>query len=135
VIFVDTNVFMYAVGGEHPLRGPAQQFFLESMNATAARVTSAEVLQELLHAYVPVRRFATLDAALSLVDSVIGTIWPIEAEDVRMARLFADRQSRLGARDLIHLACCRRRNVTSIKTFDSALAAAFTGRTDHRRRS
>ncbi len=32
-------------------------------------ITSAEVLQELLHAYLPVRRIETLDAALALVES------------------------------------------------------------------
>jgi len=31
----------------------------------------------------------------------------------------------LGARDLLHVACCKRRNVGEIKSFDRALAAAF----------
>jgi hypothetical protein len=126
VIFVDTNVFMYAVGGEHPLRDRAQRFFLESMAVARPRVTSAEVLQELLHAYIPVRRFATLDGALTLVDNVITTVWPVEDEDVRLARLLAGSQPGLSARDLIHIACCRRRNVTAIQTFDGGLAAAFS---------
>lgn len=30
MIFVDTNVFMYAVGRPHPLRDHARQFFYES---------------------------------------------------------------------------------------------------------
>ncbi len=109
MIFVDTNVFMYAVGGEHPLRDRAQRFFMEAIESSVPCVTSAEVLQELLHAYVPVGRFATLDAAFALVDDVIST-------------------TGLGARDLIHLACCRRRNATAIQTFDRGLAAAFARR-------
>jgi uncharacterized protein len=31
MIFVDTNVIMYAVGGEHPLRERARAFFEESL--------------------------------------------------------------------------------------------------------
>ncbi|MGH7543522.1 MAG: type II toxin-antitoxin system VapC family toxin, partial [Gemmatimonadota bacterium] len=27
MIFVDTNVFMYAVGRDHPLKAPARDFF------------------------------------------------------------------------------------------------------------
>jgi predicted nucleic acid-binding protein len=54
VIFVDTNVFMYAVGRRHPLQA----------------------------------QFPALDA-----------------------------------RDLCHLACCRRRQVTRIQTFNQALAS------------
>ena len=63
MIFVDTNVFMYAVGRDHPLRKEARSFFLESLESGEALVTSTEVLQELLHAYIPVGRIETLDAA------------------------------------------------------------------------
>ena len=31
MIFVDTNLFIYAVGRPHPLRGPARAFFAESI--------------------------------------------------------------------------------------------------------
>jgi predicted nucleic acid-binding protein len=125
VIFVDTNVFMYAVGREHPLRERARRFFLQLVEQREPSATSAEVMQELVHAYLPAGRLETLDAALLLVESSVAEIWPIEAEDVRTARLLIARYPELGSRDLIHLACCRRRNVVSIHTFDRALARAF----------
>jgi predicted nucleic acid-binding protein len=125
MVFVDTNVLMYAVGGEHPLRSEARDFFLESAEEGRPLATSAEVLQELLHAYLPVRRTGTLDAALRLAEGRIGTVWSVEEEDVRHARRLADRHPALGARDVLHLACCRRRDVTRAKTFDRALASAF----------
>jgi predicted nucleic acid-binding protein len=125
VIFVDTNVFMYAVGGTHPLRAEAQGFFRDSLERGDPLVTSAEVLQELLHVYLPVGRVETLDAALRLVDGTISAVWSIEAEDVRFARSLLDDQPGLSARDLLHLAVCRRRSARSVKTFDRALAAAF----------
>ena len=83
------------------------------------------MLQELLHVYLPVGRLATLDAALTLAGSLIGTVWSIESDDVRHARSLAGLHRGLGARDLLHLACCRRRDAQGIKTFDRALAAAF----------
>jgi predicted nucleic acid-binding protein len=125
VIFVDTNVLMYAVGGEHPLRREARSFFEEGLERGERLVTSAEVLQELLHAYLPVDRLATLDAALTLAEARISSVWRVEPDDVRLARLLVDRHPELGARDLLHLACCRRHDVTRIRTFDRALAAAF----------
>jgi len=123
--FVDTNVFMYAVGREHPLRGEARAFFSRSLESERPLVTSAEVLQELLHAYLPVGRMETLDAALALVDGTVGEVWPIQADDALMARALADRHSGLGARDLMHVACCQRRGVNNVMTFDRALAAAM----------
>lgn len=125
MIFVDTNVFMYAVGREHPLRERARRFFLQSVEGGEPYVTSAEVMQELVHAYLPVGRLDTLDAALLLVESRVAEIWPIEAADVRVARSLVHEYSALGARDLVHLACCRRRNVGAIQTFDRGLATAF----------
>jgi hypothetical protein len=55
----------------------------------------------------------------------VETLWSVEAEDVRLARALARPHGGLGARDLLHLACCRRRGVDTIKTFDRPLAAAF----------
>jgi uncharacterized protein len=124
MIFVDTNVFMYAVGGEHPLKSQARAFFLEH-ESDAPLVTSSEVLQELLHTYLSVRRPGTLDAALALATSRMHQIWSIDEEDVLTARHILTRHPGLGARDLLHRACCTRRGVSRIMTFDRGLAAAF----------
>jgi predicted nucleic acid-binding protein len=126
MIFVDTNVIMYAVGREHPLRAEARAFFEAAFSKDRNDLcTSADVLQELLHAYIPVSRWETLDAASTLAASVIPSVFPVEAQDVRAARVLAAGFPELGARDLIHLAICRRHSVKVIKTFDRGLAAAF----------
>ena len=126
MIFVDTNTWMYAVGRPHPLREEARAFFERAMEDESVRLcTSAEVLQELLHAYIPVGRMETLDAALALAESCAEEIWEVEAEDVLLARQLAGHHAGLGARDLLHLASCRRRGVDRIQTYDRALAAAF----------
>lgn len=127
MIFVDTNVFMYAVGRSHPLRPEARTFFEEALERRRPLVTSAEVLQELLHAYLPVGRLQTLDAALELVERSVLETWPVEPADVRLARALAGARPGLGARDLLHLASCTRREVAELKTFDRALAAAWDG--------
>ncbi|UQX10266.1 PIN domain-containing protein [Candidatus Mycobacterium methanotrophicum] len=75
-------------------------------------VTSAEVIQELLHAYLPAGRAAALDAALTLTRSLVES-WPVEPAEVYHARSLHNCLG-LGARDLLHLACCRRRGVTRI---------------------
>ncbi|HUH14102.1 MAG TPA: type II toxin-antitoxin system VapC family toxin [Longimicrobiales bacterium] len=123
--FVDTNVFMYAVGRDHPLKEEARGFLLEHVSSGDVLATSAEVIQELLHAYLPVGRLATLDAALSLARARMGVIWAVEWDDVQLARSLVSSHPGLGARDLLHVACCTRRGVERVKTFDRALAAAF----------
>lgn len=125
MIFVDSNVFIYAVGRPHTLREEAQQFFLQSSREGNKLVTSAEVLQELLHVYLPVGRVATLDAALELATRGVDRVLPIDAESVLEARALADKHPELTARDLLHLAVCRINRIKEIKTFDRSLLTAF----------
>ena len=121
--FVDTNVFIYAVGRPHSLRAPAREFFATSSRRGTRLCTSAEVLQELAHAYLPVGRLRTLDAAMTLVTRADVEVWPLEEADVRLARQFHESHPALGSRDLCHLASCRRRGVSQVMTFDRALGA------------
>ncbi len=124
MIFVDTNVFMYAVGKPHPLQSRAQQFFDESMHNREMLFTSAEVIKELMHVYLRMKRPHTLDSALELMDKAGVEVWPLEEADVILARRLHEQYPSLEARGLCHLASCRRRGVRQIMTFDEALSAA-----------
>ena len=123
MIFVDTNVFMYAVGRPHALRAYAQEFFVEANRSGTPLCTSAEVMQELFHVYLPSGRLQTFDATLALIASAGVDVWPLEEADVVLARQLHEQYPALQARDVCHLASCRRRGVREIKTFDQTLAA------------
>ena len=123
MIFIDTNVFVYAVGRPHPLKQPARDFFSETNRSRTRLFTSAEVLQELAHIYLPVGRLDDFDAAMYLVATFEVQVWPLEEQDVALARRFYEQYPELGARDLCHLASCHRRGVSQIETFDRRLRA------------
>ena len=122
MIFVDTNVFMYAVGHPHVLQASAQDFFIEANRNGTPLCTSAEVMQELAHVYLPTGRLQTFDATLELLASASVEVWPLEEADVALARQLHEQHPALQARDLCHLASCRRRGVREIKTFDQTFA-------------
>ena len=121
MIFVDTNVFMYAVGRSHPLQDEAQAFFAEAADSHLRLFTSAEVLQELMHVYEATGRMDAFAVAMDLVDKSTAEVWPLEREDVELARQMYVQYPTLSARDLCHLASCRRRGISRVKTFDQAL--------------
>ena len=123
MIFVDTNVFMYAVGHPHVLQASAQDFFIEANRNGTPLCTSAEVMQELAHVYLPTGRLQTFDATLELLASASVEVWPLEEADVALARQLHEQHPALQARDLCHLASRRRRGVREIKTFDQTFAA------------
>ena len=124
MIFVDTNVAMYAVGRPHPLQRQAHDFFSECRRNGTPLFTSAEVLQELAHAYLRVNRRDVFEEAVALLVRFDVTLWPLEAADVTRAAQLHEQHPHLSARDLCHLASCRRRGISRIMTFDGNLAAA-----------
>ena len=124
MIFVDANVFMYAVGTPHPLRETAVEFLLNARRNNTPLATSAEVLQELLHVYSSVGKFQALNEALTLVEAAGVEVWPLEKDDVILAHQLHVLHPTLSARDLCHLASCRRRTVSDLMTFDVSLRGA-----------
>ena len=125
MIFVDSNVFIYAVGRSHPLKVEAQNFFLDSSDSGKRLVTSAEVLQELLHVYLPVERMKALDAAMELATQGVDQVIPIDSAAVLHARNLVDNFPGLTARDLLHLSVCQLHKIKDLKTFDRNLQTAF----------
>ncbi len=125
--FVDTNVFVYAVGSPHPLQEAAWSFLETSHETDTQLFTSAEVVQELMHVFLPVGRYRSFDAAMELIDDFAIEVWSLEQEDVLLARQFHEQHPGLSARDLCHLASCQRRGVSEMMTFDQNLASVFRG--------
>lgn len=125
MIFVDSNVFIYAVGRSHPLKAEARNFFLDSSKEGKRLVTSAEVLQELLHVYLPVERMKALDAAIELATLGVDRVIVIDSAAVLHARNLADNFPGLTARDLLHLSVCQLHKIKELKTFDRNLHAVF----------
>ena len=76
-----------------------------------------------MHAYLPVGRTEALSDAFALIRRAGVEVWPLEEGDVELARELSEQHPRLGARDLCHLASCRRRGVREIMTFDEGLGA------------
>ena len=128
MIFVDANVFMYFVSSDHPLRKEAREFFILSREKDVPLVTSAEVLQELLHHYLRRDRRPLLDAAFDLVGATVHEVWSVDPADVVTAQRLSVVHPGLEARDLVHLACCIRRQPRKLMTFDRRLAAAWRRR-------
>ena len=69
-----------------------------------------------------------MDAAFDLVNGTVQQVWSVDHVDVVMARNLSALHPGLEARDLVHLACCIRRQPRDLMTFDRGLAAAWRSR-------
>ena len=72
--------------GPSGLFGARPENFVESNRNRNPLCTSTDVLQEGGHVYLPVTRVAALDAAMSLIVRSGVEVWPLEYEDVTLAR-------------------------------------------------
>ena len=119
MIFIDSNVPMYLVGGPHPNKVLAQVLLDRAIAANRRLVADAEVLQEILHRYTAIGRREAIAPAVAAVLDVIDEIFPIEKRDVLRAVEIAGHVLSMSARDSVHLAVMERYGVRSIMSFDA----------------
>jgi uncharacterized protein len=124
-VFIDTAVFMYAGGSEHPLRQPSQAFLHAVAAGQLEAVTSAEVVQEILHRFVAIRRAEVGAAMAREVIAAFRPLLPITHAVVERMPALVERYPDLTARDLIHVATCLQEGLDTIvspdRGFDSVL--------------
>ena len=111
---------MYLVGAAHPRKADAKQLLEAAIAASERLVTSAEVLQEILHRYVAIDRHDAIQPAVDSLLGVVDEVIAIELVDVVRARDFVVGMSKLSARGALHAAVMTRENIERIMTFDTA---------------
>jgi uncharacterized protein len=109
VIVLDTSVLVYAVGGEHPLRGPSVRLIEAIERGTLKATTTVEVVQEFVHVFG--RRRDRQDAAR------LGRAWA-----VLLSPLIT-----IGRADL-ELGLALYENSSRLSAFDAVLASAAVAR-------
>lgn len=105
-VLVDTAVFMYAAGREHPLREPSRHVLREAESGRLDAVISAEVIQEILHRFTATLRHAD---GVALAESALHMFRPVLSIDHAVMHRTTDlarRHPTARARDLVHVATC-----------------------------
>jgi predicted nucleic acid-binding protein len=123
MIFVDSNVPMYLVGAPHPNKDAARRALELIITQGERMVTSAEVMQEILHRYHALKRPDAIQPALDALLGLVDEVYPVELEDVKRAKDVMMGMARLSARDALHVAVMKRRRVTRVLSFDAGFDA------------
>ena len=119
MIFIDSNVPMYLVGRDHPLKSQAEALLEAAVTSGDRLVTSAEVLQEILHRYVAIDRRDAIQPAFDALLGVVDEVVPVEEADVLRARDLVIRTKVLSARDALHVAVMLGQGISRIMSFDA----------------
>ena len=118
MIFIDSNVPMYLVGGDHPHKVDAQRTLERLISLRQRLVTSSEVFQEILHRYVFVDRREAIEPAFDALRGVVDDVLAVEEADVFAAKDLVNARKALSARDGLHMAVMRRHRIGEILSFD-----------------
>jgi predicted nucleic acid-binding protein len=119
MILLDSNIPMYLVGAPHPHKRDARELLERCLSEGERLVTDVEALQEILHRYVSIDRRDAIQPAFDALLGVADEVIAVELADVERAKEIVLGNSRLSARDALHLAVMERHGVSRIMSFDS----------------
>jgi uncharacterized protein len=117
-VFLDANVFLYAVGGDGPYREPCRAVLLAVGRGNLDGITNAEVLQEILHVRARRRGIKDAIAAVRAAAGMVADLLPVTLEDVLEACALLNAHPTFGARDALHAAVMKNAGINLIVSVD-----------------
>jgi uncharacterized protein len=123
VIVVDTTVLVYAVGTDHPLRGPCRQLIRAIADGTVSATTTIGVIQEFTH--VRARRRDRKDAA-GLARDYIELLSPlliVEEADLREGLRLYEEGTVFGSFDAVLAAAARAAGAEALVSADTGFTS------------
>lgn len=118
MILVDANIFMYAAGAEHPYKAPSARFLMRVAQGEVEASVDAEALQEILHRYRAMGRWADGRRVYESVRRIVPVTYPITVEVLDAARDLLDSNDGLTVRDAIHAAVFLDSGAAAICSYD-----------------
>ena len=120
-VFLDSAVLMYAAGSVHPMREPCRRIVQMTADGTLVASISAEVVQEILHRFVAIRRTELgIRIARDALD-MFAPVLPITHAVMNRMPALVERYPTLAARDLVHVATCLEAGIETIVSPDRGL--------------
>lgn len=118
---LDTNVFMYAVGSEHPYKEASTRVLSMANDRDLYANTDIEVLQEILHNFQARRK---ISVGLALAEKVIDAFpspFAITLRTIQIAAGILVEHPELQSRDAIHAAVVLENKLEGIISADRGL--------------
>ncbi|MBM4193081.1 MAG: type II toxin-antitoxin system VapC family toxin [Gemmatimonadetes bacterium] len=118
---VDTNILMYAAGEEHANKAASVALLERIARGQDDATIDAEVLQEVLHRYRAIGRWAEGKRVYDMARVIFPVVLPITVKVMDRARLVMDRRMGMMARDALHAAVVLTEKLDGIYSYDTDL--------------
>lgn len=122
IVFLDTNVFMYAAGAPHPCKEPCVRVLADVENGDLHAAINTEVLQELLYRYSHLRIPGKGVELCRMVLEYPVVILSVTERDLRVAiDLYGSSEAHgVQPRDAVHAATMLNHGITRVISADRA---------------
>lgn len=117
--FIDTNIFIYSVGREHPLKPACLNVIQSIRHQKIKAIINTEIIQEILYRYQSLK---ALPAGIRLVKEVIllaDRILPVMERDLELALEILESHPQIETRDAFHAATMIHNGIKEIISTDS----------------
>lgn len=114
---------MYAAGREHPLREPCREILQYVSSGRLHAVTSAEVVQEILHRFMHLGHRPTAAALAAATLDLFSPVVPITHRVMDRMPGLVHRYEALSSRDLVHVATCLEEGIETLVSPDRGFDA------------
>ena len=118
MILLDANILMYAAGAEHPNKAPCVTLLERVAAGEVQAGADVEVLQEILHRYRSLGRWADGRRVYDLARRIVPTWLAVDVASLDRARALLDAHPGLAARDALHAAVCLEAGARALCTYD-----------------
>ncbi len=118
MVFIDTNIFMYAAGREHHNKIPSLNLFHKIAAGKIDACINVEVLQEILQRYRHINRWEDGREVYTLTRKIVPAVFPVDTEIMENCFDLMNQYPGIMARDALHIAFCQIHSITSFYSYD-----------------
>lgn len=119
MVFVDANIPMYVIGGEHPNKVLALELINQLASTREPLATNSEVFQEIMHRYLAINRREGIQLAFDYLENLVDRVFPVTLNTVKEAKSMLSSNPGIASRDAVHLATMSEHGIKRILSFDA----------------
>jgi hypothetical protein len=116
--FIDTNIFLYSVGRDHPLKPGSLAVIHRIQDGEIMAVINTEIVQEILYHFQSIKQLLLGIRLAKDAVSISSQILPVEEEDLSLAIELLESYPKIQTRDAFHAATMIHNGIKEIISTD-----------------
>lgn len=118
IYFIDTNIFLYAVGRDHPLKPASVTAIHRIREGQISAMINTEIIQEILYHFQSIKQLPIGIRMAKDTVSMAARIFPVEEIDLSLAIELLESYPKIQTRDAFHAATMIHNGIKEIISTD-----------------